>query len=256
MTELPDLPETSAYAIRTCNANGTSYNGYAWDLTPGAINEAPDWETKAECGNGLHGLLDGYGDYSLLSNNPDAKWLIVEVERAWCVEIGAKVKFPACKIAHVGDMATTLTLISQWQIKLLLNAALAGDVKDFARGAGSTAASSGADSTAASSGTYSKAASSGADSTAASSGVGSTAASSGVGSTAASSGVGSKAASSGKKTIAMVAGYAGCAKAGPSGCIALAYDDGKRPRIVVGYVGEGIEPDTWYRVDNGQLVRA
>jgi hypothetical protein len=105
------------------------------------------------------------------------------------------------------------------------------------------------------SGDYSTAASSGYGSTAASSGDGSAAASSGDGSTAASSGYGSKAASSGKQTIAMVAGYDGRAKAGADGCIALAWHDGKRPRVVVGYVGEGIDADTFYRVEEGELVK-
>jgi hypothetical protein len=66
----------------------------------------------------------------------------------------------------------------------------------------------------------------------------------------------STAASSGDKTIAVVAGFNGKAKAGPDGCIALAFDDGNRPRIVVGYVGEGIDADTFYRVEKGLLVKA
>ena len=45
------------------------------------------------------------------------------------------------------------------------------------------------------------------------------------------------------------------AKAGPNGAIALAWHDGTRPRIAVGYVGEGLEADTWYRLDdNGAFV--
>ena len=106
-------------------------------------------------------------------------------------------------------------------------------------------------------GDYSRAASSGDCSRAASSGNSSRAASSGNSSSAASSGDCSSAASSGKQTIAMVAGYAGRAMAGPDGAIALAWYDGKRPRITVGYVGKGIEADTWYRCDDaGKLVRA
>ena len=109
---------------------------------------------------------------------------------------------------------------------------------------------------AASSGNYSKAASSGDRSKAASSGNYSTAAYSGDGSTAASSGVGSMAAVQGANTIAMVAGLGGQAKAGPNGCIALCWYDGKRNRIVAGYVGEeGIEADTLYRVADGKLVK-
>ena len=125
-------------------------------------------------------------------------------------------------------------------------AARAGD--NIAKGDYSRAASSGNSSSAASSGDCSRAASSGNSSSAASSG---------YYSRAASSGDCSSAASSGEKTIAMVAGYAGRAMAGPDGAIALAWYDGKRPRITVGYVGEGIEADTWYRCDDaGKLVRA
>ena len=106
------------------------------------------------------------------------------------------------------------------------------------------------------SGYFSKAASSGNYSKAASSGDRSTAASSGYGSTAASSGYYSKAAVQGANTIAMVAGLGGQAKAGPNGCIALCWYDGKRNRIVAGYVGEeGIEADTLYRVADGKLVK-
>jgi hypothetical protein len=42
----------------------------------------------------------------------------------------------------------------------------------------------------------------------------------------------------------------GQAKSGPDGAFALAWFDGTRPRIIVGYVGEdGIKADTWYRVE-------
>jgi hypothetical protein len=54
----------------------------------------------------------------------------------------------------------------------------------------------------------------------------------------------------------MVAGLNGVAKAGENGCFALCWHDGKRNRIVVGYVGEdGIEADTFYRVADGKLFR-
>ena len=82
------------------------------------------------------------------------------------------------------------------------------------------------------------------------------AASSGNYSKAASSGDRSTAAVQGANTIAMVAGLGGQAKAGPNGCIALCWYDGKRNRIVAGYVGEeGIEADTLYRVADGKLVK-
>jgi hypothetical protein len=139
--------------------------------------------------------------------------------------------------------------MAEYQIKLLLKAAKDGLCTEIASGNSSSAASSG---------NYSRAASSGYSSRAASSGYYSSAASSGNSSSAASSGDSSSAASSGAKTISMVAGLAGQAKAGADGCIALAWMDKKadRPRIAVGYVGEGIDADTWYRCDEtGQLVQ-
>lgn len=85
----------------------------------------------------------------------------------------------------------------------------------------------------------------------------STAASSGNYSKVASSGDSSTAGAEGKDTIAMVAGVGGYAKAGENGCFALCWNDGKRNRIVTGYVGEdGIEANVWYRVENGKLVKS
>ena len=116
-------------------------------------------------------------------------------------------------------------------------------------GYGSSLASSGDESSLASSGNESRLASSGDSSNLASSGNESRLASSGYSSRLASSGYGSSLASSGDSSIA---------SAGPNGCFALVWHDGKRPRFTVGYVGEGgIEPNVAYRCDdNGKLVRA
>ena len=49
------------------------------------------------------------------------------------------------------------------------------------------------------------------------------------------------------------------ARAGQNGLLVLAFWDAQaqRGRVAVGYVGEnGIEPNTWYRVKNGQFVKA
>jgi hypothetical protein len=147
--------------------------------------------------------------------------------------------------AAIADPSSSIAALAQAEVDEAITTTK--DSPNSASGDRSTAASSGDGSTAASSGNYSKAASSGDRSTAASSG---------YGSTAASSGVGSKAAVQGANTIAMVAGLGGQAKAGPNGCIALCWYDGKRNRIVAGYVGEeGIEADTLYRVADGKLVK-
>ena len=64
----------------------------------------------------------------------------------------------------------------------------------------------------------------------------------------AASGNYSRLAASGECSTVMGA-YSSRAKAGQNGAIALAWHDGTRPRIAVGYVGEGLEADTWYRLD-------
>src|SRR5258708_39227135 len=66
-----------AYILRTCNADLTSYNGFQWPST--GVVVAPDWDPKPECGNGLHGALNGEGDGSLFKWEPDAKWLVIKV---------------------------------------------------------------------------------------------------------------------------------------------------------------------------------
>ena len=53
------------------------------------------------------------------------------------------------------------------------------------------------------------------------------------------------------------AGYGGTATAGKMGIISIRHWDGKRYRLIVGYVGEdGIEANTPYRVEGGKLVEA
>ena len=62
-------------------------------------------------------------------------------------------------------------------------------------------------------------------------------------------------AASGNDSSLAASGNDSRAKVGPNGAIVLAYWDGARPRFAVGYVGEnGINADTWYRVENGKLT--
>ena len=52
-------------------------------------------------------------------------------------------------------------------------------------------------------------------------------------------------------------GYKGEAKASKNGLVSILWFDesAKRPRLIVGYVGEDdIKADAWYRVENGKLV--
>jgi hypothetical protein len=307
--------------LRTCGPTGKSFNGFKWPLEVGATVECADWKPTKICGNGLHGLLNGEGDWGMLDWDVSAKVLILEVDAASVVDIGDKVKFPRAVVKQIGNLPDMLAYFvrERWTKDAGAIKASSGDSSrsassgnssrsassgDWSRSASSgnwsrsassgdssssassgdlsrsassgdssssassgyssssassgnwsSSASSGYSSSSASSGNSSSSASSGDLSRSASSGNSSSSASSGNSSSSASSGNSSRSASSGYSTISMVAGLNGRAKAGPNGCLSLCYNDGKRPRVVTGYVGEdGIEADTWYRVKNGKLV--
>ena len=124
-----------------------------------------------------------------------------------------------------------------------------------ASGDSSQLAASGNDSKLAASGSYSQLAASGYSSQLAASGSSSQLAASGDYSQLAASGSSSKLAASGYSSIAMAASCGSRAKAGSLGAIALTWNDGERPRISVGYVGEELKPDTWYELNSrGEFV--
>ena len=234
-----------ALVLRTCAADQTSYGGFIWPTEIGTIVTCQDWNEEAKCGNGLHGLLDGFGDYSLLSEHFDAIWQIVEVDRDKCIELDGKVKFQSCKLVYSGTMAVALTKMSDYQIDLLIesNSIISSKL----------AASSYRDSKLAASGESSKLAASGYNSKLAASGYNSKLAASGEFSKLAASGYSSQLAASGEFSIAICAGLNGIASAGENGCIALTWwDDTKSSyRIEVGYIGEnGIKPNTPYRLND------
>lgn len=112
--------KNKAWVLRTCKADGTSYGGFKWPSEVGSIVKCNDWKPAAECGNGLHGLLDGWGNYRLLSDDADAIWQIVEVDRDKCVEINDRVKFESCELIYSGNMAAAMTMICDYQIKIML----------------------------------------------------------------------------------------------------------------------------------------
>ena len=92
------------YMLRTCAADMTSHGGFKWP-TKGSV-KCPDWSPRAECGNGLHGLLMGAGNGNYLSRDPDAIWLVVEIDAKAVVEIGGKIKVPAGRVIFAGDKFT------------------------------------------------------------------------------------------------------------------------------------------------------
>jgi len=229
-TETPDLAPAplpqKAYMLRTCAADGTSHGGFRWPKE-GPVS-CPDWDPKPECGHGLHGLLWGGGNLSLLSNADDAIWQIVEIEE-W-VEIDRKVKVPRGAVVYSGDMAgATVGIAMKWLDHLKKTNAFTVEGGAAIGGSSKLAASGGSSQLAAS----------------------------GYSSQLAASGGSSKLAASGDYSIAMCAGPNSTAAAGTNGTIALTWWDAeaKRFRVVVGYVGEdGIEAGVFYRVENGKLA--
>jgi hypothetical protein len=210
------------FGLRTCKADMTSHGGFVWP-TEGYV-EAPDWKPAAECGNGLHFLLWGEGDGTLLDWSDNAKWLVVGADAAKVVDLGGKVKSPDCVVVYCGGRAgATAYLASQ-----------PGAAGKAIVGGTATAGDSGT-ATAGDSGT-------------ATAGVGGTATAGDSGTVTA--GVGGTA----------TAGVSGTATAGDSGTIAIRRWDDKahRHRLIVGYVGEsGIRPDVPYRLDqDGNFVEA
>ena len=210
-------PKEKVLVIRTSAADGTSYNKFKWPAL-GPV-ECPDWDPAPKCGNGLHGLVWGDGDWSFLSNaTMDALWQVVEVDADLIVAIDKdKVKFPRGVVVYSGDMATAVKMVLANEQRILATvASISKEAQKKSKVGGRPKQ------------------------------------------TAASSGNSSTATAKGKGTIAMVAGIAGKASAGANGCFALAWYDSKakRNRIAIGYVGEdGIKADTLYAVNsNGELT--
>ena len=99
--------------LRTCEADGGSYGGFKWPLTVGAEVSCPDWNPVAECGNGLHGLINGQGDWSLVPITPGRKIIVFEA-------VGTVVKLSN------GTKAKCAKAIVRW----------AGESKDWAQALG------------------------------------------------------------------------------------------------------------------------
>ena len=92
--------------LRACKFNMNSYNGFVWPKK-GRV-EAPDWNPEPVCGGGLHGLLWGEGDASLIEG---CIWQVVRVLTADIVDLGGKVKFPAGVVIYTGTREGATQLI-------------------------------------------------------------------------------------------------------------------------------------------------
>ena len=111
MGKANQVNKETVLVLRTCGADMTSYGGFKWPTSGYAA--APDWNPEHICGNGLHGLLFGVGDGSLLDWSLDAKWLVCEVDPATVVDLDGKVKFPRCNVLYSGSRPEATRIISE-----------------------------------------------------------------------------------------------------------------------------------------------
>ena len=104
-TPWPTLPDGRMLVLRTCDAQMRSEHtpAFVWP-TSGPV-EAPDWDPDPDrdCGGGLHGLLWGCGDASMLSSSSTVRWLVVAVDPADIANPDApgKVRFRAGEVVLV-----------------------------------------------------------------------------------------------------------------------------------------------------------
>jgi hypothetical protein len=256
--------------MRTCNANMTSYGGFKWPRK--GLVTCSDWEPTYKCGNGLHGLLNGEGNGSLLNWSGDAVWLVVMVEESAILsgqgDLTDKCKFPCGTVVFSGarDKAIAEMVKRGANLaKIVGGTATAGGGGGGVGGVGGGAGGGGGTATAGDYGT----ATAGVGGTA-TAGVGGTAAAGDYGTATAAdrgtamagdygtatAGVGGTATAADRGTA--TAGVGGTATAGVGGILNIRYWDGNRYRIAIFYVGEdNIEPNTPYRLnDDHKAVKA
>ena len=216
------------WLLKTVHADGAAWGGFRWTLDEGAEVIAPDWDPTPVCGGGLHGLLNGAGNGSLINWSTDAVWIVAEIpDGETVVDLDGKVKVRRCIVRHVGDKTSAPEFLAAHGHT---EGVVAGTATAGYRGT-ATAGERGT-ATADRDGT----------------------ATAGNRGTATAGNYGT--ATAGDDGTA-TAGYGGTATAGDAGTIILAwwdYDLGRR-RWVVGEVGiDGIVADTPYRVVDGAFV--
>jgi hypothetical protein len=101
--------KTPRLILRTCRPDMTSHGGFVWP-TSGKV-EAPDWNPEPECGGGLHGLLNGQGNASLLDWSADAVWIVARPGRLLVDIDGDKVKCKTATVIYSGDHAGALATL-------------------------------------------------------------------------------------------------------------------------------------------------
>ena len=135
------LTENEILGLRTVNDDLTSYNGFK-NPELGMV-ECPDFNTEKRCGNGLHFLPWGNGNWDLLNKS---KWQIVKVDKRSVIDIDSqKSKAPKLEILYTGGMAEAVCAVLTHPQRPIDQASSGDSSKAASSGNYSTAASSGGD---------------------------------------------------------------------------------------------------------------
>jgi len=113
--KVEDLLKSGNWILRF-DDNGESYNGFRWNEI-GEWTEALDWESKAECGNGLHGQSPKGAGFC----KPGSRMVLCETKGRQVVIKGDKVKVRYAKIIAVNDDIPVDFLINLMSIGGSLN---------------------------------------------------------------------------------------------------------------------------------------
>ncbi len=123
------LPAGRSLMLRTCGPDLRAYGGFLWPSS--GLIECPDWNKRAECGNGLHGLLWGEGSVAhLQADEKGRRWLVCEVETASVVDLSGKVKAPRAWVVYCGEQHDAIRMLDQHApagTKVVFGTATAGD---------------------------------------------------------------------------------------------------------------------------------
>ena len=242
--------------LRSCDKDMKGHGGFQWP-TSGWVS-CPDWNPKPECGGGLHGLLWGEGDYGLM-NNDSNNWLVFEADADKVVDIQGKVKVPEAVVVFHGDPWKAVAWLNDEMRRRKVNFKGAHSKAEMKtsrkRCQGITA--TGYLGSASATGDLGSASATGDRGSASATGYRGSASATGYRGSASATGDRGSASATGYRGSAYMRGLAGKAMSGKDGVLIVSEWDGKRIRVVVGYVGEGgIEEKTWYNAKAGKLVKA
>jgi hypothetical protein len=147
--EIPKTADGKVYLLRSCAADMTGRAGFKWPETGpveaptewwGNESDKPDdltlgWDPCVECGAGLHGLLWGIGDFSLMkvSAPQNAKWLIVEALASDTAQISRKkAKISRGNVVFCGSLGDAVIRMAALRLTIEGDYAPASTTGDYA----------------------------------------------------------------------------------------------------------------------------